>query len=127
MAASISARSSSETPAYRPVRRTGLGASSTTGTSEAGATGPPEGSGSGVRALIARPQPLDGDMRVDLRRRERSVAEELLNASQVSATLQEVGRCAVAQPVRAEVRGPRHAGKPTVDQGAHRSGVHPTA
>jgi hypothetical protein len=66
-------------------------------------------------------------MRVDLRGRERSVAEELLNASQVSTTLQQMGRRAVAQPVRAEVRGTWHAGKTTVDQGTHRPGINPTA
>src|SRR3954454_21626165 len=124
MAASISARSSSETPAYRPVRRTGLGASSTTGASSAVATGP---SGSGVRALIARPQPLDGDMRVDLRRRERSVAQELLNAAPIRSPLQEVRRRAVTQAVGAQVRSTWHAGKATMDQAAPRPGVNPTA
>src|SRR5689334_19749606 len=120
MAASISARSSSDTPAYRPVRRTGFGASSrTSGSASATDTGPPEGSGSGVRALIARPQPLDGDMRVDLRRRERSVAEELLNASQVSTTLQKVGGRTVTQPVRAEIRRSWHVRQAAVDQAAH--------
>ena len=55
------------------------------------------------------------------------MAEKLLNASQVRATLKEVRRCAVAQPVRAQVGRPRHAGEPTMDQGAHRSGINPAA
>ena len=55
------------------------------------------------------------------------MAEELLNASQVSTTLQQVRRRAVAQPVGTEVRGTCHAGKPTVDQGTHRSRINPTA
>src|SRR4051794_25800769 len=116
MAASISARSSSETPAYRPVRRTGLGASSTTSGRSPSAVATPDASGSGVRALIARPQPLDGDMRVDLRGRERSVAEELLNASQVSSAFQQVRRGAVSQAVWAQVGSSRYAGKATVHQ-----------
>ena len=63
-------------------------------------------SGSGVRLVIRRLQPLDGHVRVDLRRRERSVTEQLLNASQVGSPLQQVGRGRVAQPVRAEVGAP---------------------
>jgi len=55
------------------------------------------------------------------------VAEELLNASQVSATLQEVRRRTVSQAVRAQVGSPRYARQTTVHQGAHRPGVDPAA
>ena len=55
------------------------------------------------------------------------MAQELLNASQVSSPLQEVGRRAVTQAVRPEVRCTWHAGEATMDQGAHRPGVDPGA
>ena len=63
-------------------------------------------SGPGVRLVIRCPQPLDGHMGVDLRRRERSVTEQLLNASQVGSPLQQVGGSRVAQAVRAQVGRP---------------------
>ena len=55
------------------------------------------------------------------------MAQELLNASQVSSPLQEVGRRAVTQAVGAQVRSTWHAGKATMDQGTHRPGVDPAA
>ncbi len=45
-------------------------------------------SGSGVGLVVDRDQPVDADVGVDLRRRQRSVAEDLLHASQVRATLE---------------------------------------
>ena len=55
------------------------------------------------------------------------MAQELLNASQISSTLQEVRRRAVPQAVGPEIRRSGHAGEAPVDQGTHRSGVDPTA
>ena len=47
-----------------------------------------ESSGSGVRLVIGCLQPVDGHMGIDLRRCERSVTEQFLNASQVGSTFQ---------------------------------------
>ena len=55
------------------------------------------------------------------------MAQELLNASQISSTLQEVGRRAVPQAVWAEIRRSGDAGEAPVDQGAHRPGIDPSA
>jgi len=55
------------------------------------------------------------------------VAQQLLNASQISSSFEEVCRCAVTQAVGAEIRGSRDAGETPVDQVAHRPGVNPSA
>jgi hypothetical protein len=52
---------------------------------------------------VRRLEPLDGHVRVDLRRRERGVAEQFLDHAKVGTTFEQVGRGAVTQPVRAEV------------------------
>ena len=76
----------------------------------------PAASGSGVRLLIRCPQPLDADMRVDLGRRERSVTEQLLDAPEVRAALEQVRGGRVPQPVRAQVGGPGHVPQQPVDE-----------
>ena len=43
-------------------------------------------------------------MRVDLRGRERGVAEQLLDETEVRSPVEQVRRCAVPQTVRADVR-----------------------
>src|SRR3954469_9670258 len=53
-------------------------------------------SGSRVRLLIRGSQPLDRDVRVNLRGGERSVTEKLLNRPEVGAPLQQVGGRGVA-------------------------------
>ena len=50
---------------------------------------------------IGRPEPLGGHMGVDLRRGQRGVTEQLLHGAQVGSALEQVGRGAVTQPVRA--------------------------
>ena len=82
-------------------------------------------SGSGVRTVIARPQPLDAHMRVDLGRCERSVTEQLLNAAEVGTALEQVGGRAVPQAVRPEVGRARHGGQPPVDDRRGRSAGRP--
>ncbi len=57
--------------------------------------------GAGVRLAVARLQPLGRDMSVDLRGRGRGVAEDLLDAAQVGAALEQVGGRRVPDRVRA--------------------------
>ena len=61
----------------------------------------------GVGLRVDRTEALDRHMRVDLSRREASVAQQLLNGPQVRAALEHVGGGRVAQPVRSDVRGAR--------------------
>ena len=50
--------------------------------------------------VVDPPQPAGVDVAVDLGRRERRVAEQLLDRAQVGAALEQVGRVRVTQPVR---------------------------
>ena len=72
-----------------------------------------------VGLLVGAAQPVGGDVRVELGRGERGVAEELLDRPQVSPSLEEVGCGRVPQAVRSDVRGTRDLGDPTVDEVAH--------
>src|SRR5688500_6186962 len=56
-------------------------------------------SGSGVGEVIDLPQALGVDVAIDLRGRERGVAEELLDRAQVGAALEQVRGEGVPQPV----------------------------
>src|SRR6188472_2997761 len=53
-----------------------------------------------VRVVVDAPQPPCVDVAVDLRRRERGVAEELLDRPKIDAAFEEVRGVRVAQPVR---------------------------
>ena len=75
------------------------------------------GSGARVRLVERLPQSLDRHVGVELRGRERRVAEDLLDGPQVRPALDQVGCSAVPQPVRSEVRRPGHIGQPAVDHG----------
>src|SRR4051812_27375408 len=95
MAASISLRSSSDSFARpRPLERSTVvaraGARPASGSSPGPDARTPEPSGAGVGSVIGRLKSLDGHMGVNLGRSERSVPEKLLDASQVSSTLQQV-------------------------------------
>src|SRR5688500_4783644 len=59
----------------------------------------PSTSGSGVGEVIDLPQALGVDVAIDLRGRERGVAEELLDRAQVGAALEQVRGEGVPQPV----------------------------
>jgi hypothetical protein len=50
--------------------------------------------------FVDRPETLDGDVRVDLRRREVRVPEQLLDGAEIGAAVEEVRREAVPQRVR---------------------------
>jgi hypothetical protein len=74
-------------------------------------------SGSRVGGPIALPQALGGDVRVDLRRAEARVPEELLHGAEVGAAVEEVGGGRVAERVgagrpraRDRLQEPRHEG-----------------
>lgn len=58
--------------------------------------------------IMDRLQPLDSDVRVDLRSGERSVTEQLLNGAQICSSFQQMGRGAVPQAVRTHVWRARH-------------------
>src|SRR5919198_2263919 len=62
-----------------------------------------------VRAVIDPAQPLAVDVGVDLGRRERAVAEELLDGAEVGAALDEVCGEGVAQPMRVRRDPPQRA------------------
>src|SRR5699024_12456024 len=64
-------------------------------------------------------QALCADVRVDLRGGQRGVAEEVLDAAQVRAALDEMGRGAVAEGVRRDVAGDPGLARVTVHEGAH--------
>ena len=52
-----------------------------------------------MRAVVDPPQALGVHVAVDLRRRERGVAEELLDGAEIGSALEQVGGKRVPQPV----------------------------
>src|SRR2546430_6221900 len=80
------------------------------------------GLGAGVGLAVAGLEALDRDMGVDLRGGGRGVAEDLLDAAQVGAALEEVGRRAVADAVRARVPGRSPPAQPPVHAAARPAG-----
>ena len=58
----------------------------------------------GVAGRVDLAQPVDGDQRVDLRRRHRRVPEQLLHDAHVGAAVEQVGRERVPQRVRRHLR-----------------------
>ena len=62
-----------------------------------------------MRAIVDSPQAPGVDVAVDLGRRERAVAEELLDHAQVGAALEQVGGEGVPQAVRVGKHAPDHA------------------
>src|SRR2546430_12449834 len=81
------------------------------------------GLGAGVGLAVAGLEALDRDMGVDLRGGGRGVAEDLLDAAQVGAALEEVGRRAVADAVRAGVPGRSRLPPPLAHDAARPAGV----
>src|SRR5256884_7474229 len=79
--------------------------------------------GAGVGLAVAGLEALDRDMGVDLRGGGRGVAEDLLDAAQVGAALEEVGRRAVADAVRAGGPGRSPPAPPPGPDAAPRAGV----
>ena len=63
-----------------------------------------------MRTVVDAPQPAAVDVAVDLRRRERAVAEQLLDHAQVGAALEQVGGEGVAQAVRVRAHAAERAG-----------------
>ena len=55
-----------------------------------------------MRVVVCLLQPLDGDVRINLRRRKTGVAEQRLHAAQVSAGIENMGGKAVPQLVRTD-------------------------
>ena len=85
------------------------------------------GSGPRMGLLIDRHQPVNADVRIDLRRRERGVAEDLLDAAEVSAALEQVGGRRMPQSVRTGVRNRAGCGDPGMDDPADGARVDPAA
>ena len=48
-----------------------------------------------MRLIVHRPQPSDGHVRIELRRDQRRVAQQLLNDTQIGAAFQQMRRGAV--------------------------------
>jgi len=53
--------------------------------------------------VVHRPQPSDGDVRIELRSGQRRVAKQLLDDPQIGSAFQQVCRGAVPQAVRTDV------------------------
>ena len=81
--------------------------------------------GAGVGLVVHRPQPGDGDVRVQLRGSQRRVAEQFLHDAQVRAALEQMGGGAVAQPVRADVGRTVDRGDRLVHDGACLTRIEP--
>lgn len=79
--------------------------------------------GARMGLLERRPQALDGDMGVHLRRGQARVPEQLLDRAQVRATLEHMRRRRVTQPVRPEVGHALRLGKDAMNDAAHRARV----
>ena len=73
-----------------------------------------------VAGRVDLAQPVDGDQRVDLRRRHRGVAEQFLDDADVGAAVEQVGGEGVPQRVRRDLRrstpAPRSAADRRIDQ-----------
>src|SRR5262245_32119146 len=76
-----------------------------------------------MRPLIGADKSFDRHMCVDLRGGEPSVAKKLLDRTQISTTLQQVGGRGVPQAVRAEVRSAYEAGQSVVHETADDSRI----
>ena len=76
-----------------------------------------------VGLLEGRPQTLDGDMGVHLRRREARVPEQLLDRTKVGTALEDMRRSRVPQPVRPEVGHPIDVCEDAMDDASHRARV----
>src|SRR5260370_27821985 len=85
----------------------------------------PARSGPRMGLMVNRDQPVDGDVRIDLRRRERGMPEDLLDTAQVSAALEEMGGGGMPQPVRAGVRHRTGRRDPGVHDPSNRARVDP--
>src|SRR5690349_8391981 len=74
--------------------------------------------GAGVGLAVAGLEAFDRDVGVDLGGGGRGVAEDLLDATQVGAALEKVGRRTVADAVRAGVPGRARLAQPLVHDAA---------
>ena len=81
----------------------------------------------GVCSVMDRFQPVDGHMSVELRCGKRSVTKQFLNAPEIRAPFQQVGRRRMPQPVRAHVQGAGHRRDGVVDHPPDRALVKPFA
>src|SRR5690606_22292558 len=61
-------------------------------------------SGTGVRETVARQKPLRGDVRVDLRRAQAGMAQDLLNRTQVGSAVEQMRRGGMPKGVRSDGR-----------------------
>src|SRR5258708_5236120 len=84
-------------------------------------------SGPRMSLAVNRDQPVNGDVRVDLRRGQRSMPEYLLDAAQVSATFQQMRRGGVPQPVRSGIGYRTSRGDPGVNDPADRARINAAA
>src|SRR5438132_6902599 len=69
-----------------------------------------------MRRVVHLQEMRDGDVRVTLRRRERGVAEHLLDGTKVGAAVEHVRRAGVPQRVRVEIRASRAREPPLADE-----------
>src|SRR5512138_146342 len=74
-----------------------------------------------VRLAVHRAQPCGIEVRVFLGRRERRVAQQLLDRAQVRARLEQVGRERVTQSVRRDLDGQPCSAQPTLQEPRHRA------
>ncbi len=80
-----------------------------------------------MRLSVCRHQALVGDMGIDLRRGQRGVTQDLLDATQVGAALEQMGGHGVPESVWSKIGRPRNPADSGMDDPSGHPGVEPTA
>src|SRR5215469_3198507 len=78
-----------------------------------------------MRLVVDGDKPVDADMGVDLRGRQRCVAQYFLDAPQVCAALEQMRSCGMTDAMRAYVRDGSCGSDPGVDHAPDRPGIDP--
>src|SRR5665811_616341 len=78
-----------------------------------------------MRLEVGTPQSLNRDVCVYLSGGQAGVAKHLLHRAEIGATLEQVSRRTVSEPMRPQIRSARHVTQHLVDCGADLSRVDP--
>ena len=84
-------------------------------------------SGAWVSLIVHGPQPRDGDMCIELRGRQRRVAEQFLHDAQVRATFEKMGGRTVPKAMRPDIGPSVYGGDGLVHDGAGLPLIEPPA
>ena len=72
-----------------------------------------------MRLTVGRTQTFDADVRIELRRRQRRVAEKFLDHTKIGSAFEEVGRGGMSETVGAHRRPARGVDCPVHDAASH--------